>query len=205
VLDHIYAMLHPMMPFITEELWAKAARDGLPSRRVLAMSDWPTPAFEDADAAAEINWLVNLIAELRSVRSEMNVPGGATVRLVVSGAGEETRRRLRTHEPLLMRLARADSIGLADAPPKGSVQIVVGEAIVSMPLEGVIDIDAERARLAREVDKVSSDIAKIEAKLGNAQFVAKARAEVVDEQRERLAEATALRARTQAALARLSG
>jgi valyl-tRNA synthetase len=194
-----------MMPFITEELWQKAARDGLPPRRVLAMSDWPTPAFEDDGAAAEVNWLLDLIAEVRSVRSEMNVPGGAMVRLVVSGASDETRRRLATHEPLLMRLARADTIELADAPPKGSVQIVVGEAVVSMPLEGVIDIDAERARLAREVDKVASDIAKIEAKLGNAQFIAKAKAEVVEEQRERLAEATALRARTEAALARLSG
>jgi valyl-tRNA synthetase len=205
VLDHINAMLHPFMPFITEELWQKAARDGLPPRRVLAMSDWPVPAFEDADAAAEINWLVDLISEVRSVRSEMNVPGGAMVTLAVSGAGAETVARLRTHDQLIRRLARADSLDLADAPPKGSVQIVVGEAIVSMPLAGVVDIDAERARLAREVDKVSSDIAKIEAKLGNAQFIAKARAEVIDEQRERLAEATALRSRTEAALARLSG
>jgi valyl-tRNA synthetase len=205
VLDRIYAMLHPMMPFITEELWAKAARDGLPTRRVLALSEWPTPSFEDAAAAAEINWLVDLISEVRSVRSEMNVPGGAMVKLAVSGAGDETKKRLATHEPLISRLARADAIALADAPPKGSVQIVVGEAIVSMPLAGVVDIDAERARLAREVDKVSSDIAKIEAKLGNAQFIAKARAEVIDEQRERLAEATALRSRTEAALARLSG
>ena len=205
VLDHINAMLHPFMPFITEELWQKAARDGLPPRRVLALSNWPAPTFEDADAAAEINWLVDLISEVRSVRSEMNVPGGAMVTLAVSGAGAETVARLRTHDQLIRRLARADALDLADAPPKGSVQIVVGEAIVSMPLAGVVDIDAERARLAREVDKVSRDIAKIEAKLGNVQFIAKARAEVIDEQRERLAEATALRSRTEAALARLSG
>jgi valyl-tRNA synthetase len=83
--------------------------------------------------------------------------------------------------------------------------MVIGEAVVSMPLAGVVDIDAERARLAREVDKVAKDIARIEAKLGNDQFIAKARAEVIDEQRERLAEATALRSRTEAALARLSG
>jgi valyl-tRNA synthetase len=204
VLECIYAMLHPMMPFITEELWQKASGEGEP-RRVLALSDWPAPAFEDEGAAAEINWLVALISEIRSVRSEMNVPGGALVKLAVSGADEETRRRLATHEPLLMRLARAESIALVEAPQRGSVQIVAGEAVVSMPLEGIVDIDAERARLGREIDKVSKDIAKIEAKLGNEQFIARAKPEVVDEQRERLAEATALRSRTEAALTRLAG
>ncbi|MCR4283188.1 MAG: class I tRNA ligase family protein, partial [Bauldia sp.] len=205
VLDRISAMLHPFMPFITEELWAKAARDGLPARPLLALSEWPSPSFEDPAAAEEINWLVDFIAAIRSVRSEMNVPAGAMVALSVSGAKAETAVRLKAYDVLIRRLARAEAISLAPAPLRGAVQIVAGEAIVSMPLAGLVDVDAERARLAREVDKVMKDIARIEAKLGNEQFIAKAREEVVEEQRERLAEATELRARTEAALARLTG
>jgi valyl-tRNA synthetase len=204
VLDHIVTMLHPVMPFITEKLWQSFGERAGTSRRVLALSPWPTLAFEDEDSASEMNWLVALISDIRSVRSEMSVPGGAVVSLVVSGANGETRRRLTIHEALLLRLARADRIDLADSPPKGAVQIVSGEAVVSMPLAGVIDVDAERARLGKDVARIDGEIKKIEAKLGNTQFVAKARPEVVEEQRERLAEAVAQKARTEAALARLS-
>ena len=103
-----------------------------------------------------------------------------------------------------MRLARVETINLAHAPLKGAAQILVGEATVSMPLAGIIDMDAERARLAKERDKAAKEIARIEAKLGNEQFMAKAPEEVVAEQRERLAEATQLRERIEAALARLA-
>ena len=103
-----------------------------------------------------------------------------------------------------MRLARVEAINLAHAPLKGAAQILVGEATVSMPLAGIIDMDAERARLAKERDKAAKEIARIEAKLGNEQFMAKAPEEVIDEQRERLAEATQLLERIDAALARLA-
>ena len=206
VLDRIVTLLHPFMPFISEELWAKAARDGAPERHaLLALTAWPELAFEDAAAAEEVNWLIDLITAVRSVRSEMNVPAGAMVSLSVSDAAFATAARLQRHEALIMRLARVEAINLAHAPLKGAAQILVGEATVSMPLAGIIDMDAERARLTKEGDKAAKEIARIEAKLGNQQFMAKAPEEVVAEQRERLAEATQLRERIDAALARLAG
>ncbi len=205
VLDRIFTLLHPFMPFISEELWATAARDGAPERpQLLALTAWPELAFEDTDAAAEINWLIDLISAVRSVRSEMNVPAAATVRLSVSDAAFATAARLQRYEALIMRLARVEVINLAHAPLKGAAQILVGEATVSMPLAGIIDMDAERARLAKEGEKAAKEIARIEAKLGNQQFMAKAPEEVVTEQRERLTEATQLRERIDAALARLA-
>jgi valyl-tRNA synthetase len=133
----------------------------------------------------------------------MNVPAAAMVTLFVTGATFTTATRLQTYDALIRRLARVETISLASTPQKGAVQIVVGEATVSMPLEGVIDLNAERARLSKEVDRVAKEIAKIEAKLGNEQFVAKAPEEVIEEQRERLTEAMALRNKTAAALSRL--
>ena len=198
VLDQIVALLHPFMPFITEELWARSGERG-----VLALSAWPQPEFEDASAAAEINWLIKLISEVRSVRSEMNVPAAAMVPLVVSGAYADTQARLRAHDVVIKRLARADAITRADMPLAGAVQVLVEEATISLPLEGVIDLKAERARLGREADKIRKEIAKIDAKLGNAQFMAKAPEEVVEEQRERREDQMALLARTEAAVARL--
>jgi valyl-tRNA synthetase len=126
------------------------------------------------------------------------------VPLYVAGAKFATAARLQAYDALVKRLARASDVSLASAPQKGAVQIVVGETTVSIPLAGIIDIEAERSRLSKEVDKVAKEITKIEAKLGNEQFMAKAKEEVVEEQRERLAEATALRSKTEAALARLS-
>ncbi|HVY20104.1 MAG TPA: valine--tRNA ligase [Bauldia sp.] len=203
LLDQIAAMLHPIMPFLTEELWDKAARINTDARPVLALSAWPSLEFEDAGAADEINWLVEFISQVRSVRSEMNVPAGAMVTLFVTGATFTTATRLQTYDALIRRLARVETVSLASTPQKGAVQIVVGEATVSMPLEGVIDLNAERARLSKEVDRVAKEIAKIEAKLGNEQFVAKAPEEVIEEQRGRLTEAMALRNKTAAALSRL--
>jgi valyl-tRNA synthetase len=198
VLDRILALLQPFMPFITEELWTRSG-----ARPLLALSRWPMLDFEDASAAAEINWLIGIISEVRSVRSEMNVPAGAMVPLSVSGANGESVDRLRAHDVVIKRLARSDDIAIADAPLKGAVLALVGEATVSLPLEGLVDLKAERARLIRDADKTRKEIAKIDAKLGNAQFMAKAPEEVVEEQRERREEALALLARTEAAVARL--
>jgi valyl-tRNA synthetase len=199
VLDTILALLHPFMPFVTEELWGQRSH-----KTLLALSRWPAPSFEDEAAAAEINWLIEAITAIRSVRSEMNVPAGAIVPMTVSGAGPVTLARLKTHDVAIRRLARVDGLDLHEAAAKGSVQIVLGEATLSLPLAGIIDLDAERTRLSREVDRLSKDIAKIEAKLANADFVVKAPEEVVEEQRERLAEATGRRDRTAALLRRLA-
>ena len=199
LLDRIAALLHPFMPFITEELWASWGAD----RALLALSPWPELAFDDGEAAGEINWLIDFITAVRSVRSEMNVPAAAMVNLSVAGATFSTAKRLQTHDAVIRRLARVETINLASTPLKGAVQIVVGDITVSMPLAGLIDVEAERARLGKEAEKAAQEIAKIEAKLGNAQFMAKAKEEVIEEQRERLAEATALRSKIDAALVRL--
>ncbi len=201
VLDRIVALLHPFMPFLTEELWAREGDGNVDA--TLALSAWPDLAFEDASAAEEINWLIEAISAVRSVRSEMNVPAGAMVELSVSGAAFATAARLQAHDLVIRRLARVESLTLAHAPRAGTVQIVVGEATFSMPLAGIVDIEAERTRLSREVEKITKEIAKIDAKLANEQFIAKAPEDVIEEQRERLTEASALKAKTEAALARL--
>ena len=107
----------------------------------------------DADADEEIGWLVKLVSEVRSVRSEMNVPAGAKIPLALVGANKATRARAEAHEDTIERLARIDAISFAKAPPQGSAQIVLGEATAALPLAGVIDMGAERTRLAREIDK----------------------------------------------------
>jgi valyl-tRNA synthetase len=199
LLDRIVALLHPFMPFITEELWSRGS-----AGKLLAISAWPTPGFEDPAAAAEINWLVDLITAIRSVRSEMNVPAAAMVPLSISGTSGETKTRLVTHDVVIRRLARIEAVDITTEPLKGAVQIHVGEATLSLPLGAIIDLDAERARLKKEIDRVAKEIAKIDAKLGNAQFLAKAPDEVVEEQKERRAEAEALREKTEAGLKRLA-
>jgi valyl-tRNA synthetase len=202
LLDRIVALLHPFMPFITEELWAANGQGT--TRNLLALSPWPELDFEDAAAADEVNWLVDFITAIRSVRSEMNVPPSAMVPLSVAGASEATKARFATHDIVVRRLARLEAVTFADAPLKGAVQVVVGEATASLPLAGIVDLAAEKARLGRERDKVAKEMAKIEAKLGNAQFMAKAPEEVVEEQRERLAESADLLRKMDATLSRLS-
>jgi valyl-tRNA synthetase len=203
VFDQALALLHPFMPFLTEELWAQTGEGG--RDRLLALSPWPEPSFSDEQAAAEVNWLVGLIAEIRSVRSEMNIAPSAMLPLVLTGTSEETRARLSRHEAAIRRLARIGSLELAEAPPKGSVQVVVGEATACLRLEGLVDLAAERARLAKEIDKVEKEIGKIDAKLGNPQFMERAKEEAIEEQRERREEAAALQAKLKAALERLGG
>ena len=199
LLDRIVALLHPFMPFITEELWS---RNG--ERMPLALSRWPTLEFEDAAAAAEINWLVALISAIRSVRAEMNVPAAAMVPLSVSGSSDQTKQRLAAHDTVIRRLARIEAIDLAVNPLKGAVQIILDEATLSLPLAGVVDLDAERQRLEKELDRVCKEIDKIDVKLSNEQFLAKAPEDVVEEQRERRTESVSLRDKTEAALRRLS-
>jgi valyl-tRNA synthetase len=199
LLDRIVALLHPFMPFVTEELWSHN-----PGRQPLALSAWPQPGFEDEAAAAEINWVVELITAIRSVRSEMNVPAAAMVPLSVSSGSDETRARLATHDVVIKRLARIEEIALADNPVKGAIQLHIGEATLSLSLGGVVDLGAETERLEKELQRIAKEIAKIDAKLGNAQFIEKAPEEVVEEQRERRLDMVSLRDKTEAALRRLS-
>jgi valyl-tRNA synthetase len=201
VLDQTLAILHPFMPFITEELWRVTGAQGPARAGLLALAPWPQPKdLLDPEADAEITWLVDLIQSVRSVRAEMNVPAGAQVPLVLTGAGEGARRRLAVHMETLKRLARLSEVTLADAAPKGSARFVVGEATAALPLEGVIDLAAEKARLTKEQAKLADEIAKIDGKLGNANFVARAPEEVIEEQKERREAAEARRAKIAEAL-----
>jgi valyl-tRNA synthetase len=192
------------MPFVTEELWDRLVEVGVRRENLLCLSAWPVfEGLADADADEEIGWLIKLVSEVRSVRSEMNVPAGSQIALVLVGAGKAARERAERHEDTIKRLARLENMTFSKTAPKGSAQIVLGETTVALPLAGVIDMGAERARLAREIEKSQAEIRKIDAKLANAQFVAKAPAEVVEESRERRAGFEATMQKLQAALKRV--
>ncbi|HWE15604.1 MAG TPA: valine--tRNA ligase [Hyphomicrobiaceae bacterium] len=203
-LDQIMKLLHPFMPFITEELWARRTETRGERETLLCLSTWP--AFEglaDTEADDEIGWLIELVSEVRSVRSEMNVPGGAKIPLALVGAGKTARARAGRYDETIKRLARIEAIAFAKSPPKGAAQIVLADVTAALPLAGVIDMDAERARLEREIARNEGEIAKADAKLGNADFVAKAPPEVVEENRERKAAFEAALRKLRAALRRL--
>ena len=194
-------LLHPVMPFITEELWDKLGHRA--EHGMLINQSWPQLAPSDAAADAEIGWLVKLISDIRSARAELNVPAGAKLRLLVVGADGTTRQRIDTHRAAIERLARIEGIEVAAAAPRASLQLVVGEATYALPVGEVIDLKAESARLQKEIRRLGDEIGKIDAKLGNAAFVARAPEEVVEEQRERRRQAEQTRARLSAALRRL--
>jgi valyl-tRNA synthetase len=205
ILDQILKLLHPFMPFVTEELWAETGKSGPARDKLLIISEWPDlRGLENKEADAELQWLITLVTGIRSVRQEMNVPAGAKVQLVVVGAGLDTGTRVEAHLPALTRLARLERVDYSDIVPKDSAQIVIGEATFVLPLAGVIDIFVERARLAKDVDKLEDEIDKIDKKLNNPQFVSKAPEEVIEEQKQRREEAVTRRDRLKEALDRLS-
>ncbi|RWX75691.1 valine--tRNA ligase [Neorhizobium lilium] len=200
VLDETYKLLHPFMPFMTEELWAHtSSRDDL-----LCHADWPMADFADQEAADEINWLVDLVSGLRSARSEMNVPPSAVAPLVVVGANEVTAFRMRRHDAAIRRLARVESIEPADIAPRGAAQIVVGEATACLPLGNLIDLAAEKARLEKAILKTEQEMDRLGKKLSNEKFVANADPEVVAADRERFAELEVQLASLKTALQRVS-
>ncbi len=196
VLDEIYKLLHPFMPFMTEDLWDhRADRDSM-----LCHADWPQPGYENAEAADEINWLVELVSGLRSVRAEMNIPPSATAPMVVVGANKQTAGWLLRHDPAVKRLGRVEDIVLEQSVPKGAAQIVVRETTCCLPLGSLIDLDAEKARLQKSLGKIDGDIGKIDKKLQNEKFVANARPDVVEGERQKLVDLQAQRQKLAAAL-----
>jgi valyl-tRNA synthetase len=204
-LDQILKMLHPFMPFITEELWAHMVEYGIKRDDLLCLSQWPNlDGLVEMDAVDEVNWLVTLISEIRSVRTEMSVPAGAKIPLVIVGADEEIRERIDRNEETLMRLARIDEIDFEDAAPKGAALIVAGETTAALPLAGIIDMAAEKRRLAKAIEGAEGDLAKMDAKLSNPQFMERAKEEAIEEAQERKAELEAEIKRFSAALKRLS-
>lgn len=203
VLDEIYKLLHPMMPFMTEELWAHTAGEGKERSSLLCHAAWPAPDFEDVGAAAEINWLVDLVSGIRSVRSEMNVPPAAIAPLVFVGANDETLGRLTRHQSAIARLARVGEITHEATAPKGAAQIVAGEATACLPLGSLIDLSAEAARLQKELGKTTEEIARLHKKLSNEKFVASAPEEIVAAEREKLEEYSRTQEKLDTALSRV--
>ena len=194
-----------MMPFVTEELWAETGKFGPARKEMLITTEWPNMSgLEDAAADAELAWLIDVISNIRSVRAEMNVPASAKLQLVVTGAGEETLRRLVAGTSLISRLARLEEISPRNDVPGESAQFVVGDATFALPLAGVIDLAAEKTRLEKEVGKLDGEIAQVDKKLGNEQFVSKAPEEVIEEQKSRREAAAERRQKILEALKRLS-
>ena len=203
-LDEILKLLHPFMPFVTEELWAVLGETGPKRESLLCLAGWPKADKNvDQSAVAEVNWVIDLISEIRSLRSEMNVPPASLLPLTITGADEETRTRAECYESFIKRIARLSDIGFADTPPQGSAQFVLGRATMALALANVIDLAAERERLSKEIGKLQKEIDKIDERFANEQFMAKAPEEVVEENRERRAEAEASAKRLKAALERL--
>jgi valyl-tRNA synthetase len=229
--DEILKLLHPFMPFITEELWAVTAkRDSL-----LALAAWPrqakgltpeqvalmaaaspiepvpaialpmldTAEFSDSAAEAEIGWVVDLVTAIRSVRAEMNIPPATLTALVLSGASAETKERAPRWSDVVKRMARLSDISFAGQAPEGSVQLLVRGEVASLPLKGVIDLSAEKVRLDKELAKAEADIKRVDAKLANEKFVANAPEEVVEEEKEKREAAVARKAKILEAMERL--
>jgi valyl-tRNA synthetase len=203
VLGVILRLLHPAMPFVTEELWY---RFGYGAEWTLIREPWPAPAaVPDAEAArTELDWVVRLIGLVRSVRTEMNVPPAALAPVLLRDASGETMARAERWLEAIRRLARASEVRALEGPmPAESAQVVLDEATVVLPLSGLIDLVAERKRLTAARDKALAEAKKVAQKLANADFVARAKPEVVEENRERLAAFEAEAARLAAALARI--
>jgi valyl-tRNA synthetase len=199
--DQILKILHPFMPFITEELWRVTAPNR--SEPILALATWPGQQPIFADAHEEVRWLIELVTAIRSVRTEMNVPPSAALQLVLISPSEKTLERARLWDFTLNRLARVLSSVTYPNMPSGAIQLIVGNETFALPLFGIIDFAAERARLAKEMAKADADIKRSEAKLANEKFVANAPEEVVEEEKEKREEAAARRAKLAEALERL--
>ncbi len=203
-LDEILKLLHPFMPFITEELWEVLGEAGPQREGLLTLSQWPKAAKKvDEKAVEEVRWVIDLISEVRSLRSETNVPPASLLPLTVIGAQKETKARAKQYESFIRRMGRVSEINFAETPPAGSAQFVLGEATMALPLANVIDLAAERERLNKEIGKLQQEIDKIDARFANEQFMAKAPEEVVEENRERRAEAEAAADKLRLALRRL--
>jgi len=198
VRDEILKLLHPFMPFITEELWAVTGNHNA----LLALSDWPKlEGLTDDKAEAEIGWVIDLITAIRSVRAEMNIT--APIPLVLAGSSVESKARAERWAEFIKRLARVSEISSAAAAPQGSVQLLVRREVAALPLKGVIVLAVERARLGKEMQKADADVARSDAKLNNPKFMEHAAEEVVEEEKEKRDEALARKAKITEALERL--
>ncbi len=202
VIDQCVVLLHPIMPFITEELWGTLGE----RQKILAHTDWPTYGSELVDGAAdaEMNWVIGLIEEIRSVRAQMHVPAGLKVPVVVRNMSEEAKAAYDGNEALIKKLARMDELHVVAEFPKGTAALSVTGAEFGLPLADIIDVDEEKARLEKSLGKLAKEIGGMRGRLGNPKFVASAPDEVVEETRANLAEREEEEGLMKAALKRLA-
>ncbi|WP_147124292.1 valine--tRNA ligase [Shimia ponticola] len=201
VLDQCLILLHPMMPFITEELWGNRSRSNM-----LAVTDWPsyTTALIDPAADTEMNWTITLIENIRSARAQMNVPASAQIPLVQTQADPVAENALKTNWSLISRMARIEALSVADDMPKGAVTVAAPGATFGLPLADIIDVAAEHARLTKSLAKLDKEIKGLESRVNNPKFAASAPPEVVEEARGNLADRNEERSKLQDALDRLA-
>ncbi|MGC6521745.1 MAG: valine--tRNA ligase [Candidatus Micropelagos thuwalensis] len=204
-LQNALKLLHPFMPYVTEELWQEI-KPAYTGTKFLMLENWPQipENLMNKDADAEINWVIKAITGIRSVRSEMNVPAGAKIPLIVSGSNELTQQRIVRHNDVLKRLARLDTITVQNDFPEGSIQSIVEEAVFAIHLNEVIDVTAETDRLKKEITKVEKEISKISGKLNNQGFLEKAPDAVIQENKSRLQDEQSKLEKLETALDRLS-
>jgi len=206
VLDETLKLLHPFMPFVTEELWERRATGRIEEQGFLMRQAWPKYAItRDADADTEIQWVLDLISEIRSLRNDLGVPAGSKIPLSLVGAGRVIEDRAVRHEDILKRLARLEDIIVSDTVPTGAVSTVVGDTVVALHIADQIDVAEARKRLDKEIAQLDKDIMSTEKKLGNEAFVAKAPPEIVEENRERIVDWTDRREKLKAARKSLEG
>ena len=202
VLNQILHLLQPIMPYITEEIWQ--AFNSKPND-LLMLQQWPQEfAFNSASAMDEIRWVIDAIGIIRSVRAELNVPAATNIQLMVQGADDTIKHRLTAYKDFIFKMARVAGLSYDGAIPKDAAQAVLGNTTFVMPLAGVIDLDAERARIEKEHKKIFEEATRLEQKLGNPQFADFAPEDVVNDHRERLEQARITLANLDAAKARLS-
>jgi len=185
VLDRLLRLLHPMMPFITEEIWQHLPVHG----KSIALAEWPAtnPAFLFPDAVAEVNLLMDAIRAVRNVRAEMNVPPSRKVTVHIQSDDGAIRRRLENHLPTLLRFLNAEAINIEErgSIPEEAVTAVIDGAVIYLPLAGLVDVQQELARLRKELQKLDKEVERVQKKLANPQFVERAPASVVEEERDK--------------------
>ena len=202
VLDQCMILLHPIMPFITEELWGNTAKRDT----MLAHAEWPTYGTElvNADADAEMNWVITAIENIRSTRAQMHVPAGAKIPMVVTEFSDQARTAWEKNEAMIQKLARITTLDQVESFPKGCASVAAPGASFGLPLADVIDVEAEKARLEKTLGKLAKELGGLRGRLNNPKFAASAPEEVVAEARENLALREEEEAKIKEALARLA-
>ena len=203
VIDQCLLLLHPIMSFITEELWGELGD----REKMLVHADWPTyqaSDFVDEKADREMNWVISVIDQIRSVRAQMRVNAGAKIDVVVSQITDENREAFKRNEALIFKIARVVSLEEVETFPKGTATVAVDGATFGLPLADIIDIDAEKARLEKGLGKLAKELGGLRGRLNNPKFVASAPDEIVAEAKENLAAREEEEAKIKAALAKLA-